>query len=191
MHQSTIPSVHDLPSEVVLFLADAAAQSWQQRLLSGLRKPLSGGFETQTPLPAPLQVLSGACSAVQAAELSPLPHKHALETREAKQSMLQDPLHAVVEDTTPSVPVRRRQRRRWDSGFLYPGTRAVQASLSLFWRDAAGTSQVDMQPFAWHVQAQRGLLKLLLDCGISNILAALSCLNGAPLNFHELEVKAG
>ena len=78
MHQSTIPSVHDLPSEVVLFLADAAAQSWQQRLLSGLRKPLSGGFETQTPLPAPLQVLSGACSAVQAAELSPLPHKHAL-----------------------------------------------------------------------------------------------------------------
>ena len=43
--------------------------------------------------------------------------------------------------------------------------------------------------FAGHRQVQCGLLKEPLDCGIVYVCFTLSCLNGAPLEFHDLSVK--
>ena len=43
--------------------------------------------------------------------------------------------------------------------------------------------------FAGHRQVQRGLLKEPLDGGIAYLCFTLSCLNGAPIEFHYLSVK--
>ena len=58
-----------------------------------------------------------------------------------------------------------------------------------FFGDTAGACQIDARSFAGIGRVQPGRLKDLLDGVIAHVWFALSCPNGAPLEFHDFGVE--